>query len=572
MKQDEKLLDLLPSLFYARRRRIRGQPYCFYSSKDPFFHRPFLVAPMNDMHPNICVCKSRQVGVTETFLGQSAFLAHRFSGITQLYALPRWDQANEWGRDRFDPIVAQTPELRTKTGKWGTGIKTFVHGQDSSRVMFRSAWDPGLGEGTPIDILYLDEYDRMFVGVEDAFKESMKASPLGFYRRFSTPTVEGDGIGKLYNNSDMRKWLMKCNHCGHWQELTFERNTMQVKGDGELKDLLTSGNVMDFDEKTFITCCQKCHKEIVTWEMQGEWVAEKPSRTNLRGYLITQMLCPWITADMLWHDRASMQIEQNFVNYVLGLPYRGSGTSITDDTYKNNMSPVMCPNTRPSEWLKVAIGIDWGKINWYIMMVKIRNIAHPVVVDMGWYEDTPRPLESAEKIADYCKKYKADVIVADAGYGADRNAHMKKKFPGRFWQCRNIDSAYRSYEPQMYPNNPVPELQVGKREAWKHYMEWVYHGGLKFSTKIARHKFETMKKHYRGDVLSQAKDKDRRRRDQEVLSKVDSDHLLWASIYAKYGLMNISGRVSIVEIGGMSSLNSMDNLTGAPPGEWFIKD
>ena len=89
--------------------------------------------------------------------------------------------------------------------------KPFNH----SNLFLNSAWGKELGgEGTPADMLCLDEYDQMADGIEGAFIESLSSSPYKLIRRFSTPTLPGRGVSELFDTSDQHFYFYTCEHCG----------------------------------------------------------------------------------------------------------------------------------------------------------------------------------------------------------------------------------------------------------------------------------------------------------------------------------------------------------------------
>lgn len=95
-------------------------------------------------------------------------------------------------------------------------------------------------------------------------------------------TVEGYGIHKLFTESDQRRWVHKCPHCGYEQVLDYEKNIKQVNPDGIDQEARV------VQPGTFQFVCQKCGKNLDRW-YDAHWVITKPGKGRRHGYAISQM-------------------------------------------------------------------------------------------------------------------------------------------------------------------------------------------------------------------------------------------------------------------------------------------
>ena len=86
--------------------------------------------------------------------------------------------------------------------------------------------------------------------------ESLASSNYKCLRRWSTPTAPGVLIDKLYNESTMNRWYIKCSHCGFEQVLDYEQNIKLVNKDGidSISRVVKPG--------TYQYVCRKCGKPI----------------------------------------------------------------------------------------------------------------------------------------------------------------------------------------------------------------------------------------------------------------------------------------------------------------------
>jgi phage terminase large subunit GpA-like protein len=129
------------------------------------------------------------------------------------------------------------------------------------------------------------------------------SSPLspGLIRRVGVPSFPDWGIGRAYNESDQRVWMVKCHACNEQQTLDFFRN---------------------INMKTAERVCHKCDAVIDGDIVNGQWVATYPDR-DVRGYHISRLIAP--TADMkvvIKQSKKRLPHEQTvFYNKHLGVPF-----------------------------------------------------------------------------------------------------------------------------------------------------------------------------------------------------------------------------------------------------------
>ena len=99
------LMDyLVPSSYLIRNHRIKNGKQRFTFSvpnygdnitSKAYSHRPWQRNIVNDIHPNVAVIKSRQLGLSEISVAQMLWFAdsHSYAGVNCLYAFPehKWD-------------------------------------------------------------------------------------------------------------------------------------------------------------------------------------------------------------------------------------------------------------------------------------------------------------------------------------------------------------------------------------------------------------------------------------------------------------------------------------------------
>lgn len=421
------LIDRDPALWALKNRYIKGAPLTF-TSGDAVKNRPWQVDILRDQHPDKVVRKSRQLGLSEMAITEFTWFLDTHPNTKAMYTFPRKEQMEDFSNTRITPIFQESAYLAGRLDKKLNNVR-LKKLTNSSALFLRSAWGSATGEGVDVDILGLDEYDRMKDNIELAFQESMKSSKYGYLRRWSTPTIPGRGVDYLFGKSDQRFWHHKCDRCGHWQVLTVEDNIIQINPDGVDK---VNEQIMD---GTFEFMCAKCHRPLNRWNT-GEYVAKHPNIHEIRGYHISQLDAVWVSADAIMRNQFKYKAKQLFYNYVIGIPYASEGLIVTDQDILSCVKYQEPIGYRDySKYKKIVAGIDWGYLSWMVIL-GLTEDDQVDLLDLHWVEDNPSaPLECVNRFTALLKPYDPDVIVADNGYGADRNSYLIQMFPGRVYAC-----------------------------------------------------------------------------------------------------------------------------------------
>lgn len=416
-----------PSIWALKYKTIKGKPTTYTSTTSPFKHRPWQREILDDNHDNMVVEKSRQLGLSEVGMTSTLHFLIMHDATKGMYIFPRNQQMVDFSKTRISPVFQNSDYFEKLIDKSLNSISTKKI--LDSYLFMRSGWGSALGEGTDIDFLAIDEYDRMKEGVELAFQEGLKSSPYGLMRRWSTPTIPGRGINKQFMKSDQRRYIWTCEHCGTKQYLTFDDNMIQVKPKG------VNNLSQEVEDGTFIIGCKKCHKEINRWG-EGEWVPMFPSIKEIRGYHISQLDACWISADDIMRRKFNYASRQLFQNYVIGEPYASQGIQITDADLQASIRLPREVMARSKNYVGIVAGIDWGQIS-YMVVLGIKANGAVDMLNIYTVEDDPlKPLKSVSFFCAVLRAYQPNLIIADAGYGADRNSYGYTQFSASWYACQ----------------------------------------------------------------------------------------------------------------------------------------
>ena len=229
-----------------------------------------------------------------------------------------------------------------------------------SRVFFRSGSSSSQVEGIDISVLMMDEYERMAdSGGESSALQSMKGSnKYGLVRRWSTPSLPDYGIHKRYLEGDQRKWMIKCEHCGYWQEMTFKDNVKVID-----KDLIDNKTRKAMPGSCMYVC-QKCGKNFDSsrW-YNGKWVKTRTDPNLPASFYVSQLNAVWIGPEDIYTDYLRSTNPQFFYNYTLGIPYENNQSGMNKEDFMEHRAddlPERITHYTTGKYTYVTFGIDWG--------------------------------------------------------------------------------------------------------------------------------------------------------------------------------------------------------------------
>ena len=424
---EDAFMRKFPSLWALKYKRIKNRPTTFTSAKTPFKHRPWQQQILDDNHKNKVVEKSRQLGFSEVGMTEVLHFLIMHDVTKAMYIFPRNQQMIDFSKSRITPVFQGSEYFQQLLDKDMNSVSTKKILE--SYLFMRSGWGGALGEGVDVDHLSIDEYDRMKDGVELAVRGGLKSYKWGLMRRWSTPTIPGRGINHLYQKSDQMRYIWTCEHCGEKQFLTFDENVIQIKPHG------INNITQEVEDGTFIIGCKKCKKPINRWGI-GEWVPMYPSIKETRGYHISQLDAAWITADDIMRRKFSYGSKQLFFNYVIGEPYASEGIMITDADLRASVRLPKEVISRTSNYVAISAGIDWGEVS-SMVILGLKATGAVALLNIYTVEDDPKiPLRSANFFCAILRTFNPNIVIADAGYGADRNSYGFTQFPANWYACQ----------------------------------------------------------------------------------------------------------------------------------------
>ena len=333
---------------------------------------------LNDMSTRQCVQKPSQIGISEMYV-RKAYALCGLHGLNVCYVMPTGQLIRSYVPSRFDPVIDNSIKLSRLVGKPNNNEhKKFRSG---ANLFIRHSGSEAAKIAISLHVVLMDELDRCSSESADYWKQRLgHASGGGILEAFSTPTYSEIGINAMFNRSDQKYYMIKCEACNEWQIMTFPDSIKFKKGLVGLPEFYmemperTGVDKLDWLEKYLerepYIGCTKCDKRLNRSNVKlKDWVAKFPTRSR-SGRQLTRFDVPYDASEKMGHNAATILNSffdldglKEFYNQVLGEPYTTSQDSMSVDDIRNAAAPI------DSGFLKMLdkssavsyMGIDQGK-------------------------------------------------------------------------------------------------------------------------------------------------------------------------------------------------------------------
>lgn len=297
-----------------------------------FHDRAFLKAIYEDLSPYQVVLKAPQIGLTTLMVIKTMWVANYLKKDI-IYTLPTQSDVQDMASGKINRIVAQNQSFR----KWVKDHDSVESKQvGDNTIYYRGTWTTKAAMMVASSLNVHDEVDASKQDVLEQYETRLQARAGGWRWYFSHPSLPDYGVDKFWQISDQKHWFITCNACDEVQFLSWPES-------------------IDQDRKVYV--CKACNAELSDDERRnGKWFAKYKER-EFSGYWVSQLMCPWITAEKICTD-FSEKTPEYFWNYVLGLPYMGGDAKLTQMHLFQNLTQKQDVAEKDE---RVVLGIDTGK-------------------------------------------------------------------------------------------------------------------------------------------------------------------------------------------------------------------
>lgn len=296
-------------------------------------HR-FLLDIYKDMSPLQVVLKAPQIGMTTLEIIKSLWVAQNLKKDI-IYTLPAQADVQDMASGKINRIIAQNPIFR----EWvqdHDSVESKRVGQQT--IYYRGTWTSKAAMMVASQLNIHDEVDASKPEVIEQYETRLQSTASGMRWYFSHPSLPDFGVAKYWELSDQKHWFISCPYCSKLQYLKWPDNIDIERGIYVCSDCGHKKGELKADDRRY-----------------GNWYAKHKNKL-FSGYWVSQLMCPWITAEKICLDFKEKSAEY-FYNYVLGLPYSGGDSKLTErNLFQNltNKQDVAESNER------VVLGIDTG--------------------------------------------------------------------------------------------------------------------------------------------------------------------------------------------------------------------
>jgi hypothetical protein len=292
----------------------------------------------------------------------------RWNYFKMMYVGPQ-ELTTKYFSSNYIPPRFESPKIKNLLlkGWFKNDVFEKILDDTHSSVLFRYVSDDATRtRGPAIDCVVYDEIQDIQHDQIPIIQETMAMSPYKREIFAGTPLDSTNTIHRIWKSSNQLEWMMKCEHCNHWNSLT--------EGNEPLKMIQPHG-----------FSCSKCAKKLNS--RNGEWVSMNPGSSLLTGYHLAQPLLPHFNEDPKeWREiyekvHSGKNDLRVVMNETFGLTYDIGSKPITQEELvkictlgpqfeggnENNLA-ILARNK--SMYRMYTMGVDWG-----VSMSQSRTVA-----------------------------------------------------------------------------------------------------------------------------------------------------------------------------------------------------
>jgi hypothetical protein len=354
----------------------------------------------------VVVRKSTQVGVSAMTVRWALYMADR-DGLTILYVFPTLGDVHDFSDARVGPMIDGSEYLWDRKGEpYNKGLKRVGIGL----VYFRGSENKRGLDSVDADGLVLDEYDTLNqANIPDAERRLSGVLSAGLIRRVGVPSIPEFGVAEKYDESDRRKWLVKCEckHLGEDHETKLPLRAPRGRGWQEI----------DFwdnlDQKHNRIVCAGCGEPLDV--AQGRWYRQQPE-SEIPGFHVSRLIVPGLRlSEVVKASKKTSPYElEVFHNKDLGLPYASKDARLSPDEIKAARREAVFLQTGYDGSNLVTMGVDVASER--ALNVRISEHLDETTKRALWIgevEDTPDGFSAFDNLALLMERFRVNMAAID---------------------------------------------------------------------------------------------------------------------------------------------------------------
>ena len=341
---------------------LAGKPFSF---KD----HEFQIDIARCTAPSAVIKKPSQVGLTELQVRIALALCGIKRHFSLIYVFPSAKMASKITKTRIDPIIEGSPTLSGMLVKGADGAELKRLG--SSFLYIQGASHVGQAISVPAQMLMMDEYDFCDPDTVTAYYSRMRHASEPMDRKFSTPTVSDYGVDKELQATDMRRYMVRCEHCSKWVAPDFRKDVRIPGFDNDFLMFLPSF-VAEYDVSAAWLACSECGKDL--WASlcdpsRRQWVKQRYQAQLPPGFEVKPYDLPlYNTIPRLVADKAKYASEEDYWNFVQGETFDTDETQVNAEVAARSF--VLAASSEAKAQSGLCMGVDVGKHRCHVVIGK----------------------------------------------------------------------------------------------------------------------------------------------------------------------------------------------------------
>ncbi len=330
-------------LVWAHKKRLNLRDGIVFSLKDMSYLFDIISC---DKKVSNCKKGSQMCLTTAFFIDSVHACKYRRYDQNIMYMMPTVTAVERLSKVSFDPIFQYNPWIMKK-GDTNTTMCREINGR--SIVMVGAQPKKVGGSGTkdtdnlrsiPCDDIKRDEIDLMDSDMVYMSSQRVLRSKFKRISNFGSPTYPGYGIDKLYEESDKRKWQIKCRSCDKYTCLGETWPNCIIQKDGR-----------------WFRSCIHCHHEIFV--IDGSWQSEFSDRREA-GFWVSGLLSPLANLDDYMYEYHNIEGAKmsEFMRSRLGIATTEAENQLDETTVLSRCTSNQNQMVSSGE---TAMGVDIGK-------------------------------------------------------------------------------------------------------------------------------------------------------------------------------------------------------------------
>lgn len=440
---------------------------------DAFPFQPEMYEVMGGGYRDVVVRKGTQVGASSLMVRWALHEAD-VNGRTVMYVFPTQGDVFDWGDTRIAPLFETEFLLNRRGDPFNKGLKRVGAGY----VFFRGSESKRKLDSVDADAIAFDEYDTLNqANIPDAERRLSGPLSAGLIRRVGVPSLPEFGISERYDESDRRKWLVRCENracksftgrdreagdallvvpdkAGGWQEIDFWRN---VVWDEDGKFISNARRV-----------CESCGGPLDVGK--GRWVAQQP-RSSVPGFHISRLIAPGAKMDEIVRasKRQTPYEIEVFYNKDLGLPYIAKTARLSPEEIAAAQRDYAVVTGFAGDGL-VTMGVDVASERALNVRISLHLTDETKkALWIGTVEDDNEGL-AFDKLAHLMLRYNVSMCGIDAMPESRLARQLQAKFWGRVYLIRLMGPGVKQV---LKVDDDLGEAEVRKLEALDATVEMV---------------------------------------------------------------------------------------------------